>query len=291
MAIKAVSQLPDPIQPLSDNDLLFLTQYDADNEQYVSVQLSLGDLKDWINVGAPEPISCDGATYKIYFTDFSPFGSWEVFIDGVSLPTPGGSQIGAISNAINNLNNGLQSGNDGWWRVENHDTVNHRFRLVPNGGDTSYTLDEANSTPCFQENPDGSIEFCLAPLALCESMGFQSQDVDLPPANYTFEYQVNGESRTYSYLAENVISVGSLFSYLLSEDLSPVVMVGSGGGMGHFQFIYATGFAIYAAQGDGDPQTIVITSLKQDGIEVLSDVLGENNITLHACGQQNFIGV
>lgn len=49
MAIKAVSQLPDPIQPLADTDLLFLTQYDADSEQFVSVQLPLGQLKDWLN--------------------------------------------------------------------------------------------------------------------------------------------------------------------------------------------------------------------------------------------------
>ena len=54
MAIKAVSQLPDPIQPLTDGDLLFLTQYDPDNEQFVSVQLPLGDLKTYVTSPPPE---------------------------------------------------------------------------------------------------------------------------------------------------------------------------------------------------------------------------------------------
>lgn len=52
MAIKAVSQLPDPIQPLADTDLLFLTQYDAESEDFVSVKVSLGELKAHVN---PEP--------------------------------------------------------------------------------------------------------------------------------------------------------------------------------------------------------------------------------------------
>ncbi len=45
MAIKAVSELPDIIKPLSDDDLIFLTQYDSENEEYVSVKCSLGQLK------------------------------------------------------------------------------------------------------------------------------------------------------------------------------------------------------------------------------------------------------
>lgn len=69
MAIKAVSQLPDPIQPLADGDLLFLTQYDAENDQYVSVQLPLGDLKEYVS-GGPPPIGCAGATSLIRFNTY-----------------------------------------------------------------------------------------------------------------------------------------------------------------------------------------------------------------------------
>ena len=49
MAIKAVSDLPDLIQPLSDSDLLFITQLDVENEQYVSVKCPLGQLRAYFD--------------------------------------------------------------------------------------------------------------------------------------------------------------------------------------------------------------------------------------------------
>ena len=175
MAIKAVSQLPDPIQPLTDNDLLFLTQYDADNEQYVSVQLSLGDLKDWLN---------------------------------------------------------------------------------------------------------------------CVPVGLSIAGQDLPAAQYDFMYSVNEAAHTYSNVYEDTVSITTLFSDFFSNaSFDDIVLVNSGGGTGHFQCLPGSGFGIYAADGGGDPQTIIFTSLKRNSVEILSDVLGESVGTVHACGQQHFDGV
>lgn len=234
-------------------------------------------------------ISCAGATAAIRFEYL--LGAWDMFIDGLYYAT---SDDG--SNAFNYIintdpNSKFFSETDGWWDLRNIDSTQHRIKLAPTG-ETSYIYNPEVSTPCFQENPNGSLEFCLAPVVVCDPIGYFNEGQNLPAAQYDFEYQVNGDSRTYSHTAEEVISLGTLISTLFAlADISPVVTINSGGGLGHFQLIYGLGFGINAADGDGDPQTIVITSLKQDDTEILPDLFGESSLTIHACGQQNFDGI
>lgn len=158
MAIKAVSQLPDPIQPLADTDLLFLTQYDADSEQFVSVQLPLGQLKDYVNGVTPEPISCEGATPLIHFPPFFG-GNWDLYIDDVLVAEDAdpGDLYTAISTGYASV---LFVDQDSYFRIENISSQPHRFKLVPKMG-ASHEPPEA-STPAYFENGDGSLDFCLA---------------------------------------------------------------------------------------------------------------------------------
>lgn len=235
-------------------------------------------------------ISCAGATDRMLFSGFD--GLWNLVLDGVmvgeSLDT---ADLNYLINTDTNLNDKLTSETDGFFDIWNIDSIPHRLTLIPMG-DNVYIVDSEYSTPCFQENPDGSLAFCLAPVVACDPVGYFNEGQDLPAGQYDFEYQVNGDARTHSHTAEEVISLGTLISTLFAlADISPVVTVNSGGGVGHFQLIYGLGFGINAADGEGDPQTIVITSLKQDDTEILPDLFGESSLTIHACGQQNFDGI
>lgn len=158
MAIKAVSQLPDPIQPLADADLLFLTQYDADSEQFVSVQLPLSQLKDYVNGGTPEPISCEGATSLIHFPSLT--GEWSLAMDGDDLVIGDASDL--TNYILANFDGVLTSDYDGYFRIVNLDSIPHRFHMVPSDGASYGVPDAEGTTPTFQENGDGSLDFCLA---------------------------------------------------------------------------------------------------------------------------------
>lgn len=59
MAIRPISKLPDPIQPLSNDDYLMLSVFNPDSGGQLSVKCTLGQLKDYVMGGteACEPTS------------------------------------------------------------------------------------------------------------------------------------------------------------------------------------------------------------------------------------------
>lgn len=165
MAIKAVSQLPDPIQPLADGDLLFLTQYDAENDQYVSVQLPLGNLKVYVS-GGPVPIGCAGATNSLAVIVDQ---IWEFKVDenatlNINYPMAGG---------LTNLKSYLQlygcdaevvTDDIDYLRIFNTSTSYHKVFIVATDAGMG-TVSDANDNPTLEPNTGTSFEFsaCLAP--------------------------------------------------------------------------------------------------------------------------------
>ena len=109
----------------------------------------------------PVTIGCDGAIPAMHFSYL--YGQFDATV--YYSPTEVYSYSGDVGDLVRWLRDdltGLFSDVDGFFRIENEtNTQPVRVLLVPVGA-TSYTV-PPDVNPTFGENPDGSLQFCLAP--------------------------------------------------------------------------------------------------------------------------------
>lgn len=135
-----------------------------------------------------------------------------------------------------------------------------------------YIFDDATSTP-----------------TTCSPIGLFIPETEDLTGLFEFTYNVNGEPRSYDNDEITPLNFASVFSnFITNADISPVIFVGGSGGVGHFRYVYGLSGGVTGSSLINDSQTITITSIKQDSVEILFDLFGENSISIHSCGIEDF---
>lgn len=127
----------------------------------------------------------------------------------------------------------------------------------------------------------------------CVPSGLTIPEYAFPAGTYSFEYQVNGGAvQSYSSSFESVTDGNVLLYDLFSNaDFSPIILVGDGGGMAHFQYGYYN-HTIAAAEGNGnDAATITLLAIDGQENDPIQTLFNVDSVTMHACGTQYFPGI
>jgi hypothetical protein len=138
----------------------------------------------------------------------------------------------------------------------------------------------------------------------CTPQGLVIPSVNLPMADYSIDYTVNGGLKNRwtfdsSELSSPTINSLDLFSHLLAGDQAISLpldsrVVSGGGGVGAFQFY---GNNIQAADSPDDsgllsdvPTTIKFFAVAGQANDPIQSVFSTSTVTIHACGTQNWPG-
>ncbi|MFW1971075.1 hypothetical protein [Acinetobacter bereziniae] len=110
-------------------------------------------------------ISCDGATQKIVFSpgpEFSGEINWTIEFDGIAYDLGKVWAGDIVNNMPSHIKDKVWMDWDGFWVLENRDTVPHRFKLTPNPKPEFDPAQGWSNNQSFMLNEDGSFVFCLS---------------------------------------------------------------------------------------------------------------------------------
>ncbi|TNL51201.1 packaged DNA stabilization protein [Acinetobacter bereziniae] len=142
-------------------------------------------------------ISCEGATYRILFEPaplFNGIIDWTIEFDGVSYPLGrvNGNEI--LTSLPSVIKDKIFTDWDGFWVLENRDTLPHRFKLTPSAkpeiDPIQATWTEQNQS--FLLNEDGSFVFCLSSKVITISCDGASDQQTFSSFGGFWDMELNG---------------------------------------------------------------------------------------------------
>lgn len=264
-----------------------------------------------------QTISCEGATYRIFFEPapfFNGVIDWTIEFDGVSysLGKVNGNEI--LTSLPSVIKDKIFTDWDGFWVLENRDTLPHRFKLTPSAkpeiDPIQATWTEQNQS--FLLNEDGSFVFCLAKKCTPTEIAIEDKGMDLPPNSFvslTYSLSIPSENieienRTILVNAQEN-GTAPVFQEAIRQILDNKVQIVEGsGGNGHFQH-YRTwihggdgsGFGSNAGEvtitlhntNTSNPRVDLMNFLQMYGeTQYFSDIAP---VVIHSCGEQYFPGL
>ncbi len=259
-----------------------------------------------------QTISCEGATSRIFFEPAPLFNGvidWTIEFDGVSysLGKVNGNEI--LTSLPSVIADKIFTDWDGFWVLENKDSLPHRFKLTPSAkpeiDPIQATWTEQNQS--FMLNNDGSFIFCLAKKCAPTRIEINDKGMDLPPNSFvslTYSLSIPSENieienRTILVNAQEN-GTAPVFREAISQIINGVVRIAdSSGGNAHFQH-----YQNWLQGGDGSgfgsnvgEISITLNNTPNAGLDLMNflQIYGETQyfsdiapVVIHSCGVQGF---